>query len=187
MACDNAFASSFGGMPTQNGTNTAAVTDYNGIRWVNDITGGSSQNVGLMGHLWIFPPPNPSITNPSQFRDCTDGLSNTVLYYEQAGRPTSYRKGWRAKGEITGLQARWSAPWAFSFGIDVQTSSADGSTPNGPCVMNCTNESQPYGFHPGGVNVTFADGSTRFLKETINGRVFWGLCGRADGMVLGEY
>ncbi|WP_406694222.1 DUF1559 domain-containing protein [Singulisphaera sp. Ch08] len=186
MACDNAFASSFGGLPAQNGKNTGATTDYNGIRWVNDINGDS--NVGMMGHLWNFGPPDSyTLTNPSQFRDCTDGLSNTVLYYEQAGRPTSYRKGWRSQGEITDLQARWSAPWSFSFGIDVHTSSADGSTTNGPCVMNCTNESQPYSFHPGGVNVTFADGSSRFLKETINGRVFWGLCGRADAMVIGEY
>jgi len=187
MDCDNAFASSFRGMPAQNGKNTGAVTDYNGIRWVVDINGYSNQNVGLMGHLWSFAPPDSSLTNPSRFSDCIDGLSNTVLYYEQAGRPTSYRKGGRARGEITEKQARWSAPWAFSFGIDVQTSSADGSTLNGPCVMNCTNEWQPFSFHSGGVNVTFADGSSRFIKETINGRVFWGLCGRADGMLLGEY
>jgi hypothetical protein len=53
--------------------------------------------------------------------------------------------------------------------------------------MNCTNEGQPYSFHPGGVNVTLSDGSTRFIKETINGQIFWGLCGRADGMIIGEY
>jgi len=186
MSCDNAFASSFGGLAAQNGTNTAAVTDYNGIRWANDIA--SNQNVGMMGHLWNFGPPVPyTLDNPSRFSSCTDGLSNTVLYYEQAGRPTKYLRGWRQQGEITDLQARWSAPWAFSFGIDLNTTSGDGTTLNGPCVMNCSNESQPYSFHPGGVNVTFADGSTRFLKETMNGRVFWGLCGRDDGMVIGEY
>lgn len=185
MACDNAFASSFGGQPAQNGSNTAAVTDYNGIRWANDISG--NQNVGMMGHIWNFGPPVPYVlTNPSRFSDCTDGLSNTILYYEQAGRPAHYING-KTSGEITALQARWSAPWSFSFGIDLNTVSADGLTANGPCVMNCNNEMQPYSFHPAGMLVAMSDGSGSFISESINGHTFWVLCGRDDGLPAGNY
>jgi type II secretory pathway pseudopilin PulG len=185
MATDNAFASSFGGQPAQNGDNTAAMTDYNGIRWANDINGNSV--VGLMGHIWNFGPPVPyTLDNPSRFSSCTDGLSNTILYYEQVGRPTKYVNG-KPQGEITDLQARWSAPWAFSFGIDLKTCSPDGSTQNGPCLMNCNSEWQPYSFHAGGVHITLADGSGRFLSETVSAPVFSALCGRDDGKVVGDF
>jgi prepilin-type processing-associated H-X9-DG protein len=40
--------------------------------------------------------------------------------------------------------------------------------------------------HPGGVNVGLADGSVRFLKETIDQRVWWALSTRAGGEVLGS-
>ncbi|MGC1274961.1 MAG: DUF1559 domain-containing protein [Planctomycetaceae bacterium] len=188
IACDNAFASSFGGMAPQNGDNTAAVTDYNGIRWASDVNGFANATVGLMGHIWDFAPPNDvyNLDNDSRFADCTDGLSNTILYYEQAGRPEHYING-KPMGEITGLQARWSAPWSYSMGIDINTTSADGLTLNGPCVMNCNNESQPYSFHTGGVHITLGDGSGRFLSESIAGHVMWALSGRADGAVIGEF
>lgn len=41
-----------------------------------------------------------------------------------------------------------------------------------------------YAFHPGGANVLFADGSARFLKETILIRVLAALVTRAGGEVL---
>jgi len=42
----------------------------------------------------------------------------------------------------------------------------------------------PLSLHPGGVNVTFADGSVRFIKQTINYQVWWALGTRAAGEVL---
>ena len=39
-------------------------------------------------------------------------------------------------------------------------------------------------YHPGGVNATFADGSTRFIKDTINLKVYQALCSRAQGEVV---
>jgi hypothetical protein len=37
--------------------------------------------------------------------------------------------------------------------------------------MNCTNDSEMYGFHPGGIMTLRADGSVNFLAETTAGRV----------------
>jgi prepilin-type processing-associated H-X9-DG protein len=33
--------------------------------------------------------------------------------------------------------------------------------------MNCSNWDEPYAFHPGGINVVFGDGSTRFLADDL--------------------
>jgi prepilin-type N-terminal cleavage/methylation domain-containing protein len=185
MPSNNAFASAFGGSPTQNGTNTVATTDYNGIRWVYDVN--SNKNTGMMSHVWAFPPPTYSIYETTRFRDCTDGLSNTLLYLEMAGRPDLYRRGTAVGGQVTWAQALWSAPWSFSTGIDIYTSSPDGTTQGGPCIINCTNEWQPFSFHSGGVQITLADGSARFLSENLDGQIFWALSGRQDGRVVGEF
>jgi prepilin-type N-terminal cleavage/methylation domain-containing protein/prepilin-type processing-associated H-X9-DG protein len=38
--------------------------------------------------------------------------------------------------------------------------------------------------HPGGVNLCFADGSVRFIKETVNIQTWWALASRGGGEVL---
>ena len=38
--------------------------------------------------------------------------------------------------------------------------------------------------HPGGVNVNFADGSVKFIKETIATATWWALGTRAGGEVI---
>jgi len=39
-------------------------------------------------------------------------------------------------------------------------------------------------FHPGGCNYTFADGSVKFLKETIDMKTYWALGTKAGGEIL---
>ena len=42
-----------------------------------------------------------------------------------------------------------------------------------------------WSLHPGGCNFVFCDGSVRFLKETIDAKVFSSLSTRAGGEVIG--
>ena len=39
-------------------------------------------------------------------------------------------------------------------------------------------------FHPGGVNVLMADGSVRFVKESINQLTWWALGTKGGGEVI---
>jgi prepilin-type processing-associated H-X9-DG protein len=121
--------------------------------------------------------PHPECT---RFRDITDGSSNTLLVTEDAGRPTLWQAGKAARE-----QAVEGGPWAgFKNGIVLQGASPDGRTKPGRCALNCVNDREVYGFHPGGANAVLADGSVRFLRAGMDLRVLAGLVTRAGGEVV---
>lgn len=98
----------------------------------------------------------------------TDGTSNTIMLAEDAGRPSLFQKG---KDSGAGTSDGWG--WAdpdCGFSIDGVVPGVLGTnwTTGGTCIINCTNDSELYSFHSGGLNVTLADGSVRFIRETIN-------------------
>jgi prepilin-type N-terminal cleavage/methylation domain-containing protein/prepilin-type processing-associated H-X9-DG protein len=103
--------------------------------------------------------------------EVTDGLSNTFMLFEVAGRPDSYRLGILEPGRtISG--ARW----------------ADDESPfwvqrmcNGSQLVNCSNNNEICSFHPTGANFLYGDGSARFHSETIDPETFVSLFTRAAG------
>jgi prepilin-type N-terminal cleavage/methylation domain-containing protein/prepilin-type processing-associated H-X9-DG protein len=59
---------------------------------------------------------------------------------------------------------------------------------SGTCVMNCDNQSGDiYSFHTGGANVCFADGSVRFVRESIDINVLVSLVTRGGGEVISDF
>src|SRR5262249_60203534 len=60
-----------------------------------------------------------------------------------------------------------------------------GSFGTGPCAMNCNNlQGDIYSFHTGGANIAFADGSVRFLSQTITIQTLAALVTRSGGEVV---
>jgi prepilin-type N-terminal cleavage/methylation domain-containing protein/prepilin-type processing-associated H-X9-DG protein len=110
--------------------------------------------------------------------DITDGTSQTLLLTECAGRP----KLWRACRVVPGIYAPGGA-WISGTTTFGQGSTPDGTAHPGPCAINCTNDREVYSFHPGGANTAFVDGSTHFLKASIDIRIFARLVTRAGGEV----
>jgi len=107
----------------------------------------------------------------TKIAEVTDGLSNTFMLFEVAGRPDSYRLGTLEPNQtISG--ARW----------------ADDESPfwvhnmcNGSQLVNCSNNNEIYAFHPAGANFLYGDGSVRFHSETIDPETFVSLFTRAAG------
>ncbi|WP_337177634.1 DUF1559 domain-containing protein [Paludisphaera sp.] len=118
--------------------------------------------------------------------EITDGSSNTILLMESAGRPQIWRSGRSmvpGSGQAaanSSLLCGWGEPNAFS----VRGYDAGGVVNKGRCALNCSNVYAVYAFHPGGANVAMADGSTRFIRETVSIETFAALLTRAGGEVI---
>ena len=161
------------------------------------------QNMGLVD----FAGPGILIKNGEpRLADVTDGLSNTIMYAESAGRPYVYRKGKVKFGNLPNQRVNaggWSRP-ASDFSVDGST--YDGVSTPGPCAVNCTNgedigsqtypypyygsegTAEAYSFHPTGIQVVFGDGSTRFINENIPIREFARLVTKAQNETIsGNY
>jgi prepilin-type N-terminal cleavage/methylation domain-containing protein len=112
----------------------------------------------------------------------TDGLSNTLLLAECGAR----NQVWRA-GKPAGVTSFVVGPWGYE-GNDLKI---DGSLPDGTsssgagatCALNCRNEGEIYGFHPGGAMAVMGDGSTRYLRQSMTLRQLVILTTRAGGEV----
>jgi prepilin-type N-terminal cleavage/methylation domain-containing protein/prepilin-type processing-associated H-X9-DG protein len=168
---------------------TAARSDYEAI-------GG----VRVQAHL--TPPPNPNFDlrvvrfgawgepkydlatgqalgyRTARFSAITDGLSQTLLVGERSGRPDIFDMGKSERpypyvGDPMppdSQQAAWGISthfWWYVFWHEQ--------------IVNQTNRTGIYAFHPGGANVAFADGSVRFLTESTSTAVLTAMTTRAEG------
>jgi prepilin-type processing-associated H-X9-DG protein len=125
-----------------------------------------------------------------------------MMLAEDAGRPSFYLRGRRATNPKSGgaygqfAQDGWgwadintgmSVDGANTAGVQNSTNSSGVTTIVGNCFINCTNDSELYSFHTGGVQALLADGSVRFLTENIDGGVLGGLISRDGGEIIGEF
>ncbi len=182
----------------------ASIPSGSGItRWPAAVADFAA-STGIFSNLWDPPKviqgtaPNTDgvfqgNTNSGRrnFREITDGLSNTIMLVECAGRPAIHRTG-RARIPNTAGTSSLSVPvcgWAegnlFSArGYDQGSNWLGISSHKGACAINCANFYATYSFHPGGAHVALADGSVRFLKENINIAVYAALMTSKAGEVL---
>lgn len=125
-----------------------------------------------------------------------DGLSNTILFIEDGGRPNN----WRRVGATPRMdqapaltdQLGWASPDGGVMSVDgcngatgnVNGGSAPRSANN--IFINCNNDSEPYSFHPGGVCSVMGDGSVRYIRESISARVFAALCTARGGEAISD-
>jgi prepilin-type N-terminal cleavage/methylation domain-containing protein/prepilin-type processing-associated H-X9-DG protein len=108
----------------------------------------------------------------------TDGTSNTLLLAESA------------YGKLAGDDAIFFGWWTsgdygdtmFTTLYPINPQSKLGGNPNTTVVSIDTFESAASSFHPGGINAAFADGSVRFIKESINTMPFNQATGIPNGI-----
>jgi prepilin-type N-terminal cleavage/methylation domain-containing protein/prepilin-type processing-associated H-X9-DG protein len=144
---------------------------------------------------------------PVHITAITDGSSNTILLVEDAGRPAWYSSSGIAAAPAIGgytpamgsYSAAGPAPqgggaWADPLNY-IATNGADPSgsgiaaggafmgIPAAPwsCANGCSNDSEIFGFHTGGSNIAFGDGSVRFVRNGLTMNLLSALLSRAGG------
>jgi prepilin-type processing-associated H-X9-DG protein len=168
---------------------TAARSDHELVGGVYVLPQNRTSSLDLRGvrfGAWGEPTYNPVTWASLRYRkarlaDVTDGLTNTLLIGERAGRPDYYRRGEQpdpypyrdpaAHGQGDG-QAAWATSTHFLWTLYDSNQS-----------INYMNATGIYSFHPGGANAAFADGSVRFLKETTSPAVLTAIGTRAGAEV----
>ena len=142
-------------------------------------TNGMDRSNGLFNaHRFVGATPRP----PFAFRDATDGLSGTLLLGE-AEYNLSNSKGC----DICDRYLFYHMNADSSNGSDF--SEVLGSSfyrINTEAQNNAERECAFGSFHPGGANFVLADGSTRFVSETIDMIIWRGVGSRAGGEVIGD-
>jgi prepilin-type N-terminal cleavage/methylation domain-containing protein/prepilin-type processing-associated H-X9-DG protein len=154
-------------------------TDYTGVRDIDTRLVQFGHVDPAASYLGVLTSSQVTPHFMTRVADITDGTASTILLAESAGRPTL----WRAGRPVPGVYAK-NAAWVGGTLIFGQGSSDDGATKVGSCAINCTNDHEVYSFHPGGANAVFADGSVRFLRASLDMRMFARLATRAGGEVI---
>jgi prepilin-type N-terminal cleavage/methylation domain-containing protein/prepilin-type processing-associated H-X9-DG protein len=171
-----------------------ATTDYTNVGGI-----GRALNDSLPSDRKLGDPFNCGILKgtPVRIAEVLDGLSNTILVTECAGRPNLYQLGRLVPDGST--PKTWSG--ATSVNRPFPTGGVwashnkgfliDGAAPNGftnvtpgTCPVNCSNDNEIYAFHPGVANTLMADGSVRTVTQSMSLLTLVALASRDGGEVV---
>ncbi len=166
-------------------------SDYAGVSNARKLAPFDQRSVGL-GQGFFGAPGYPILFQWNKFSDCTDGLSNTLILFENAG------KNQRAvKGMVIPAPSSWATALAWTSNtlgrtMNVFDATYDGTTVQmtyaGGGIINILNDpGLPYSFHQGGIQVLLGDGQARFVNESIYLGTFGLLTAINDGQVIGEF
>jgi prepilin-type processing-associated H-X9-DG protein len=120
---------------------------------------------------------------PRKITDISDGISTTLIIVEISDKPHHWRAGKIIdKPETNDVGAgAWASPGNTN---NPRGYSWDGAGFPGPCPMNCSSLFAIYAFHPGGSNILLADGSVRFVKQTMDVNILYALITSRGGEIL---
>ncbi len=145
--------------------------------------------------------------NGPKLSEITDGTSNSMFVYEDAGRSP---KMWETVGQNLAASTggyldpetgearchwRWAEPDSASGVSKLVNNNKNGGysfgvQPGpGQCPWNahdCGPNNEIFAFHPSGANVLFGDGSVKFVKETIAGKVQRALITKNGGELVSQ-
>ncbi len=152
-------------------------------------------SAGVMGLLYGGRPHDAAIFSGSDYAtkisEVTDGLSNTTLVLESRVEKTNVNAGgfwgqglWSSTHAIVydptpSDKGAWSQYWSCGL--------PNAPSPLGQTAVNPRHLGYPWSNssqHPGGINVSFADGSVRFIKNSINALVWHNVQTMKNGEIV---
>jgi prepilin-type N-terminal cleavage/methylation domain-containing protein len=176
------FAFSDGKPPMQK-VGTAARSDYEVIGGVN--YGDGLDSASIVNDVAYGPWGEPKYdiatfdilsVREARLSDVRDGLSNTILIAERAGRPDIYESGILAEPYPNGVdhhQAAWGISTHYPWLIPSDEETA----------INVSNRKGIYSFHSAGAYACLADGSVRILAESADRGVINAFITRSDSNI----
>ena len=179
---------------------TYAITSYGGNGGSRSFDPTAATTDGIFHTTGPGSQPAPNQV-PVRLADITDGTSNTLLLGERSHLDPNYDSYASAGVASRASMASWGW-WAASEGrlaigdvtmsayvpLNYHVPTANGSGGSGP--FKAIEEQRVCTFgsnHSGGANFTLADGSVRFIAESIPLATLRQLATRAGGEVVGDY
>ncbi|HEX3449265.1 MAG TPA: DUF1559 domain-containing protein [Isosphaeraceae bacterium] len=159
------------------GASGVALTNYVGSH--NDVEAPiSATNNGVL-----------FLNSAVRFEDITDGSSQTIFMGEKLNNAPDegWASGTRASLRNSGSGINPTATPPFAGPGSGDDDDGDSQVAGARAASATDTLSYVGGYsarHPGGANFAFGDGSVRFLKNSINRRVFRLLANRADGEII---
>lgn len=137
---------------------------------------GIVQQRGKFGLFGMLQPPTVVDYNPDTMKSTiipwavtssnTDGLSQTMMFMECAGRPFFYETGQRSDGMNEPIGG---ADWGSNASpLYIHRACGAGGTQ----LFNCDNANEPYSFHVGGSNFLYGDGTVHYRTVSIHPETF---------------
>jgi prepilin-type N-terminal cleavage/methylation domain-containing protein len=123
---------------------------------------------------------------PTKIKDISDGMSNTWMMFEDAGRPDYWELGVMspAKSQFASPVPRettgssWADVDSYYWVHDVCGSEQ---------MMNCHNNNEIYSFHAGGCQFLYGDGAVKYVSQDISANTFVALFTRDESdLVSGD-
>lgn len=186
--------------------------EENGVVWAGSNYFGNSGTA--TGVLYVTAQPTDGIFwkgSETTFSEITDGTSNTILFAEtlfgirgnpttelidaqiqqarvRGGRPGSVTAEVLVTRTPTSYEGRRAGQWIRNLpyhsminGFFAPNSPQPDFHFHGDCISASRSN------HPGGVNVSFCDGSSRFVSQSVDLGIWRDVFQRNDGDVLGEF
>lgn len=162
------------------------VTDYATCEDFGSTAKSILRAHGISRSNWenLFRPndlPDYPNSQATRMADVTDGLSNTFMLFEDAGRPQKWVDGRRGDPATSPTEPIDGSRWGDDD-VEFRVNTVCGTTQ----MINCTNANEIYSFHPGGANFLYGDGSVHFHPETIDAHAFVSLFTRAAGDIVSQ-
>ena len=119
----------------------------------------------------------------ARLKNTTDGLSQTMMWFETGGAPVKYKDGREVTGIVPGSggETQGGSSWADADSWYIIHDRC------GDSFFNCNNNEEIYSFHKGGAFFGFGDGSVHFISTDIDPDVFVSLFTRDANDTVNDY
>jgi prepilin-type N-terminal cleavage/methylation domain-containing protein len=121
--------------------------------------------------------------DPAKLKQCSDGLSQTFMWFETSASPMLYKKGVPSQDKP---DEKMGSSWAdydnfYVIGNDLKYAEKCGTD-----FQNCHNNNEIYSFHKGGCFYTMGDGAVKFITDDLDPEIYVSYFTRDSNDIIGN-